>query len=286
MIKILIFSLALVGSAAAQERGGRGRTKRSQPSRPEPSAGRKTTSADASKLLSRGSPTTAELSSVLASGSTGALPSTAKSRDELSASLSKALDGKSLSSAQSAAVSDAVAAAANPDGLAKDEVAAKRKGLDGALAAVGVAAEARGRVLAAYDVCVSEQQKANLVTLRSDLAALQAESAVTQEQVKALAASLMAMADGATKPSQASVNKLAADLSAALDDGDLSVMEQAQLARDLESVLTSANVTQGEFDAVVSDVKAVLAASNVDKGDVSKIVADLQSIYPAVRKKK
>ncbi|GEM_PF-5736547 len=269
-------------------RGGGGRAgggqrqpqaQRQRPARPDANQGRRETSERGRGLFAGKSPSSNDLSSLLRQGSTGRFPSSEKSRSSLASSLSTSLQGKTLSADQTAKLSDAVAAGANPDGLSKEDLAAKKGSLQSTLAGAGVPQEQIDQVASAFDQVVSEQQQANLQTLATDLQQLQSESAVTQEQVKELSTSLQAMADGATKPSQESVDELATDLSAALDDGSLSPMEQASLTRDLQAVLDSANIETSEVTAAIEDAKTILEASNVDQADVQKIVADLEAIY-------
>lgn len=284
MIRPVLVLLVAAALSVHADRPGGGRKKKPEPQRPTAATSRGETSGRFSGLFARGGVSSKELSQTLAAGSTGALPASAKSREALSASLATALEGKKLGTAQAGALSDALATASNADSLTKEELAAKRASLKASLAAAGATTEQQAQVAAAFDQVVSEQQQQNLLTLKNDLVALQAESAVTQAQIQALSTSLMAMADGATKPSQELVTALATDLSAALDDGDLTAMEQATLARDLEAVLDSANIPPSELEAVLKDVQAILVSSNVDKADVQKIVADLQAIYAAMRK--
>ncbi|MBI3271020.1 MAG: hypothetical protein HYZ53_18600 [Planctomycetes bacterium] len=262
--------------------GGGTKPGRPQPSLPNPSDSRRSTSERVSQLLQGGSPSAQDLSQLLGEGSTGGFPSRSSSRSGLSAQLSQTLAGKKLTSAQAAAVSEALAAAANPDGLSKEELSAKKSQLSATLKQAGASEEAVAKVTAAFDQVVSDQQQANLKKLGSDLQALQGDSEVTDAQVQALKSSLRAMADGATKPSQESVNKLATDLSAALDDGSLSTKEQAQLVFDLQTVLNSAHIPPAEVQAAIADAQAILKASNVDSSDVQLIASDLQAIYASM----
>jgi hypothetical protein len=124
----------------------------------------------------------------------------------------------------------------------------------------------------------SPAQQANLEALQSDLASLKAGSQVTQQQKDDLKSSLMAMADGATKPDPAAVQALANDLSAALVDGNLSTAEKVRLSQDLETVMNSANVPPADVQAAIADAQQILTASGVDRSDVQAIAADLQAI--------
>lgn len=125
---------------------------------------------------------------------------------------------------------------------------------------------------------LSGQQQGNLTQLKSDLTAIKQGSQVTQQQKDDLKNSLMAMADGATKPDPAAVQKLADDLADAMTDGSLSLAEKHKLAEDAEAVMQSASIPQAEVQQAIADAQAILLASGVDKSDVQTIVHDLQQI--------
>lgn len=131
---------------------------------------------------------------------------------------------------------------------------------------------------------MSEQQKKNVQELIVDLQSIANSSTVTQDQVKALGNSLMVLAQGTIKPSQASVDKLAQDLADALSDGGLSKIEIQRLAEDIAAVMDSANIPQSEVQAVIEHAKGILEASSVDKGDLQEIKYDLEQIAAEIRK--
>lgn len=291
---LVILALAAPDALAQGGRRGGGRTgsgrpqpqkpERKRPQRPDPAASRSSTAAQGRTFFAGTNPTGKDISSLMRTGSTGRFPASETSRSEFANSLSETLEGKSLSADQAAALSDAVAAGANPDGLTEDDLAAKKESLQTAMLGAGATDEQIAKVQSAFDKVVSDQQQENLQKLAGDLEGIQADSEVTQDQVKALSSSLQAMSDGATKPSQESVDKLSTDLSSALDDGNLSTMEQAQLTRDMQAVMNSANIPASEVEAAMTDAKTILTASNVDQADVQLVVSDMQAIYAAAPK--
>lgn len=131
---------------------------------------------------------------------------------------------------------------------------------------------------------MSEPQKKNVQELIVDLQSIANSSTVTQEQVKALGNSLMILAQGTTKPSQQSVDKLAQDLADALSDGGLSKIEIQRLAEDIAAVMDSANIPQAEVQAAIAHAKGVLESSGVDKGDMQEIKYDLEQIAAELSK--
>ena len=147
-----------------------------------------------------------------------------------------------------------------------------------------VAAPTEGSVPKPTGKNLSDRQQGNIKQLQSDLSDIKEGSQVTPEQKTDLKNSLMAMADGATKPNPATVQKFADDLGEALSDGRLSVAEQNQLAKDLEAVMNSANIPQAEIDKAIADAQAILLASGVDKSDVQKLGYDMQQIVTEAKK--
>lgn len=125
---------------------------------------------------------------------------------------------------------------------------------------------------------LSEQQTKNVQKLQADLNAIKQGSRVTQDQVNTLKADLMAMVDGATKPDQALVQKLANDLANAIADGKLTSKEKAQLSQDLYAVMNSANIPTSGVNQAIADAQTIFAASGITKEEVTVIVSDLKTI--------
>ena len=99
-----------------------------------------------------------------------------------------------------------------------------------------------------------------------------------------LKADLLALAEGALKPSQASVQKLVNDLTAAVADKSLSSHEIPQLTSDFYKVPNSAGIPVSGFNAVVSDVPTILTASGASSADGGTIAADLKAIGAEAQK--
>lgn len=131
---------------------------------------------------------------------------------------------------------------------------------------------------------MSDQQKANVEKLVADLQAIKTGSQVTQEQKNKLALDLKTLAQGANKPSKESVEKLATDFSAALQDKQISKDEQAALTTDFQQVLNSANISPSEVETVVKDAQEILVASGITKEDGDLIVSDLKAIAAEIQK--
>ncbi|MEW5820053.1 MAG: hypothetical protein AB1782_07655 [Cyanobacteriota bacterium] len=124
----------------------------------------------------------------------------------------------------------------------------------------------------------SNAQRQNIAKLKTDLDSIKSGSNVTPAQKQQLAQDFMKLAQGSTKPSQGSVDKLASDLSDAISDKNLTAMEKKKLIDDVYAVLNSANVPPQEIQAVIDDARVVLEASGVDQNDVQLIINDLIAI--------
>ena len=131
---------------------------------------------------------------------------------------------------------------------------------------------------------LSSTQQRNVEKLKSDLESIKGKSHVTPQMKQQLAADLTAMAEGATKPSQATVQQLVNDLTAAAADKNLSSREIAQLTNDFYKVLNSAGISVSEFNAAVCDAQTIIKASGVSSADAALIAADLKAIGAEVQK--
>ncbi len=131
---------------------------------------------------------------------------------------------------------------------------------------------------------MSPAQQQNLDQLKTDLTSIRAGSGVTEAQKQKLADDVMSAAQGATKPSQASVTKLTSDLQSALGDSSLSYKEKAQLGDDVSAVLNSAGISQSEVEAIIQDAEDILRAANVSQQEIDAVVSDLEAIAAEARK--
>ncbi|SRR6266567_4556353 len=86
----------------------------------------------------------------------------------------------------------------------------------------------------------STTQQRNVEKLKGDLESIKGKSQITPQLKQQFAADSTAMAEGATKPSQATVQEWVNDLTAATADKNLSSREVAQLTSDFNKVLNSA----------------------------------------------
>ena len=124
----------------------------------------------------------------------------------------------------------------------------------------------------------TSQELQDVAKLFTDFQTLKAGSDVTDAEKSALAADLALLTTSTTKPSQTSIDQLAADLAGAFADGSLSPAEKAQLVLDVDGVFNSAGLTTAEANQFIADATAILVSSGIDAADVQLIAADLAAV--------
>ena len=132
----------------------------------------------------------------------------------------------------------------------------------------------------------SAQPPANpaVVKLKSDFGII-INSAATAEQKKQLVTDLSAAAQGAVKPSQQTVTKLATDLSAALAGKTIASADQSRLSQDIVSIFNGAALSQTQVQTLSLDVQTILQTAGAKRTEAIVVVADLKTIAAEVQKK-
>ena len=97
--------------------------------------------------------------------------------------------------------------------------------------------------------------------------------------------SMVNMAQGANKPSQATVSKLTDHLTAALDEAKLTSPQKTRLAQEVAVLLNSANTPPERKDAMIKDVQSILQAGGAPSDAVTAVAADLQAVVDEVKAK-
>jgi hypothetical protein len=111
----------------------------------------------------------------------------------------------------------------------------------------------------------------SLAKVRADLSAIQPNSQVTAQQKQQLAKDLMATAQGANKPSSATVAALAEELSGAFAQKSLSEQDLKRLMTDLAAVLNPANIQPTQMQAIYSDIQAIFQVGGLARKDAVKV---------------
>jgi hypothetical protein len=234
-------------------------------------------------IFTRGGLTQKSLTQLITQGSNGELPAAGATREAFVAALINSLFGVKLTGDEAGKIARGVAIFANADELAPNDIAAARADFEAAFTSSNVNATLAAKVLAAFDRCLSEQQSEARRALKANLAAAQRASEVTEETVATIQADLVALVEGAGKPSDAALHKLAADLAHVVYHGSLTPREKAQLVHGLAEALGHAALDENETIALMNSVRDTVEASNVGKPVVQRVVADLEAIRAEIQ---
>jgi hypothetical protein len=124
----------------------------------------------------------------------------------------------------------------------------------------------------------------SVAKVRADLAAIQPGSTVTAQQKQQLAADLLATAQGASKPSSATVAALTEQLSTAIAQKPLSDKDRNRLLTDLAAVLNPANLQPAQMQAIYGDIQAIFQVSGMDRKDAVKLTEAFKAIGAETRR--
>ena len=112
----------------------------------------------------------------------------------------------------------------------------------------------------------------SLAKVKSDLAAIQPNSPATAAQKAQLATNLLASAQGAGKPSQATIAPLADSLAAAFAQNPIPEKDRNRLVSDLAAVLNPAKLQAAQMQAIYNDIQAIFQVNGLARKDAVKIV--------------
>jgi hypothetical protein len=124
----------------------------------------------------------------------------------------------------------------------------------------------------------------NLAKVRADLAAFKPNSPVTPQQKLQLKNDLLASAQGAGKPSSATISALADSLSAAFTQSAFPDKDRDRLVSRLAAVLNPANIQSAQMEAIYADVQAIFQANGLARKDAVKIVDQVRAVGAETRK--
>jgi len=122
------------------------------------------------------------------------------------------------------------------------------------------------------------QLQQNLARVRANLAAIRANSTVTAVQKQQLTTNLLACAQGASKPSAATVATLAETLAAAFAQKPLSAGSRNRLVSDLAVVLNPSKYSASQMQAIYNDIQAIFQANGMARRDAVKIADQAKAV--------
>jgi hypothetical protein len=124
----------------------------------------------------------------------------------------------------------------------------------------------------------------SIAKLRTDLTAIKAGSPATAAQKQQITKELMAVAQGASKPSQATAATLANSLAAAFADKPLADKDCSRLLSDLAAVLNPAKIQASQMQAIYADIQAIFQANGMARNSAIKIVDQVKAVGAETQK--
>lgn len=124
----------------------------------------------------------------------------------------------------------------------------------------------------------------NLAKVRADLAAFKPNSPVTLQQKQQLKSDLLASAQGASKPSVATISVLTDSLAAAFTQTAFADKDRDRLVSRLAAVLNPARIQPAQMEAIYADIQATFQANSMARKDAVKIVDQVKAVGAETRK--
>lgn len=105
----------------------------------------------------------------------------------------------------------------------------------------------------------------------------------TPEGKQELTKNLANVAQGANKPSPATLSKLSGHLTTALGETKLVALRKMRLAQDVGVLLNSANTPVTQKQAMIKDVQSILQTGGSSPENAAAVAADLQTVTDEVK---
>jgi hypothetical protein len=118
----------------------------------------------------------------------------------------------------------------------------------------------------------------SLAKLRADLAVIKPNTPATAAQKQQIAKDLMAVAQGANKPSQATATGLANSLADAFAEKPLADNSTGRLMSNLAAVLNPARISATQMQAIYADIQAIFQNNGMPRKDAVKIVDQVKAV--------
>ena len=124
----------------------------------------------------------------------------------------------------------------------------------------------------------------SLAKLKADLAVIKPNTPVPAAQKQQIAKDLMAVAQGASKPSQTTVASLASSLADAVAEKPLADNSTSRLMSNLAAVLNPTKISPAQMQAIYDDIQAIFQANGTARKDAVKIVDQVKAVGVETRK--
>lgn len=123
----------------------------------------------------------------------------------------------------------------------------------------------------------------NMAAVRSDLAAIKKGTEPTAEQKQKLSQHLASAVLGGVKPSPASLDKLAADLSAAFVENPLPAASQGRLVQELDAVLNPSKYPQAKLEGILADIQTTFQGNGLAQRQAILLSEQLKTVAAEAR---
>jgi len=118
----------------------------------------------------------------------------------------------------------------------------------------------------------------SVAKLRASLTAIKADSLVTAEQKQQIGRDLMALAQGAHKPSAATAANLADGLVSAFATKPLPEKDCRRLLSDLAAVFNPAKIQPAQMQAIYADIQAIFQANGMVRREAVKLADQVKAV--------
>jgi hypothetical protein len=105
----------------------------------------------------------------------------------------------------------------------------------------------------------------------------------TPDAKQALAKGMASVAQGANKPSQATLSKLGDHLTTALGEAKLTTQKKTHLAQEVGVLLNSANTPPAQKTAMIHDIESTLKGGGTSSDNAAAVAADLQAVTDEIK---
>jgi hypothetical protein len=123
-----------------------------------------------------------------------------------------------------------------------------------------------------------------LVRLKNDLSAIKPDAPATAATKVQLAKDLLAVAEGAHKPTPATANKLAESLASGLSGKLLATpLTYGRLTVDLNAILNPEKLPETQLAKIVADIQAVFQANTLDRKPGLAVANNAKALADEVR---
>jgi len=124
----------------------------------------------------------------------------------------------------------------------------------------------------------------SLAKLRADLEGIKPNAPATANQKQQILLDLMAVAQGANKPSQPVAANLANSLAALFAEKPLPNKDCGRMLSDLAAVLNPARIPPAQMRAIYADIQAIFQANGMDRKEAVKIVDQVKAVGAETQK--